>query len=88
MARFEEKDTQKNRGWARFLLDRTRDPIIHGTARRGTSGVTMQTDEDDHDDNFLFNHPERGGGTLLPPRRAQALLSLPRSNPPPTEGGA
>ena len=21
----------------------------------------MPTDEDDHDDNFLFNHPERGG---------------------------
>ena len=45
----------------------------------------MPTDEDDHDDNLPFNHPERGE-TLLPPRRAQPLLSLPRSNPP-TEGG-
>ena len=70
-----------NRGWARLLLDRTRDLIIHGTAHRGTSGVAMPTDEDDHDDNFLFNHPEREG-TLLPLRRAQPLLSLPRSNPP------
>ena len=29
------------------------------TARR--TGAAMPTDEDDHDDNFLFNHPERGG---------------------------
>ena len=36
--------------------------IIHGTAHRGINGVAMPTDEDDHDDNFHFNHPERGGG--------------------------
>ena len=35
--------------------------IIHGTAHRGANGAAMPTDEDDHDDNFLFNHPERRG---------------------------
>ena len=70
-----------HRGWARLLLDRTRDLIIHGTAHRGANCAAMPAGEDDHDGNFLFNHPERGG-TLLPPRRAQPLLSLPRSNPP------
>ena len=50
-----------HRGWARLLLDRTRDLIIHGTAHRGANGAAMPTDEDDHDDSFPFNHPERGG---------------------------
>ena len=50
-----------HRGWARLLLDRTRDLIIHGTAHRGANGAAMPTDEDDQDDHFLFNHPERGG---------------------------
>ena len=50
-----------HRGWARLLLDRTRDLIIHGTAHRGANGAAMPTDENDHDDNFHFNHPERGG---------------------------
>lgn len=36
--------------------------IIHGTAHRDANGVAMPTDEDDQDDHFLFNHPERGGG--------------------------
>ena len=49
------------RGLARLLLDRTRDLSTHGTAHRGASGVAMPTDEDDQDDHFLFNHPERGG---------------------------
>ena len=49
-----------HRGWARLLLDRTRDLIIHGPAHRGANG-TIPTDEDDQDDHFLFNHPERGG---------------------------
>ena len=49
-----------HRSWARLLLDRTRDLIIHGTAHRGTNGA-MPTDEDGHDDNFFFDHPERGG---------------------------
>ena len=42
-----------HRGWARLLLDRTRDLIIHGTAHRGANGVVMPTDEDDHDDSNL-----------------------------------
>ena len=50
-----------HRGWARLLLDRTRDFIIHGPAHRGANDTAMPTDEDDQDDNFLFNHPERGG---------------------------
>ena len=50
-----------HRVWARLLLDRTRDLIIHGTARRDANGALMPTDEDDHDDNLLFNHPDRGG---------------------------
>jgi hypothetical protein len=49
-----------HRGWARLLLDRTRGLIIHGTAHRVASGVTMPTDEDDQGDHFLFNRPERG----------------------------
>ena len=44
-------------GWARFLLDRTRDLIIHGPAHRGANGTAMPTDADDQDDHFLFNHP-------------------------------
>ena len=39
-----------HRGWARLLLDRTRDLIIHGTAHRGANGVAMPTDEDDQYD--------------------------------------
>ena len=38
-----------HRGWARLLLDRTRDLIIHGTAHRGDNGAAMPTDEGDHD---------------------------------------
>ena len=48
------------RGWARLLLDRARDLIIHGSAHRGANGVTMPTDEDDQDGHFFYNHPERG----------------------------
>ena len=50
-----------HRGWARLLLDRTRDLIIHGTVHRGANGAAMPTDEDDHDGHFLFNRPERRG---------------------------
>ena len=50
-----------HRGWARLLLSRILDLIIHGTARRGANGAAMPTDEDDHDGSTLFNHPERGG---------------------------
>ena len=34
-----------HRGWARLLLDRTRDLIIHGTAHRGAHGAAMPPDE-------------------------------------------
>ena len=77
----QESRRTAHRGWARLLLDRTRDLIINGTAHHGTNGAAMPTDEDDHDGSFFFNHPERRG-TLLPPRRAQPLLSPPISNPP------
>ena len=29
--------------------------------KKPPNGAAMPTDEDDHDDNFLYNHPERGG---------------------------
>ena len=69
-----------HRGWARLLLDRARDLIIHGPAHRGANGAAMPTDEDDQDGHFFYSHPERGGYFL--PRRAQPLLLLFRSNPP------
>ena len=52
-----------HRGWACLLLERERAQgiIIHGPAHRGTNGAAMQTDEDDQDGHFFFNHPERGG---------------------------
>jgi len=50
-----------HRGWARLLLDRARDLIIHGSAHRGANGVAMSTDEDDQDGHFFYDHPERGG---------------------------
>ena len=49
-----------HRGWARLLLNRARDIIIHGSAHRGANGVAMPTDEDDQDGHFFYNHPERG----------------------------
>ena len=69
-----------HRSWARLLLNRARDLIIHGPAHRGANGAAMPTDEDDQDGHFFFNHPERGATPL--PRRAQPLLLLFRSNPP------
>ena len=77
-----------HRGWARLLLDRARDLIIHGPAHRGANGAAMPTDEDDHDGHFFFNHPETGGN--CPPRRAKPLLLLSVCclDPiPPTGGG-
>jgi len=73
-----------HRGWARLLLNRARDLIIHGPAHRGANGAAMPTDEGDQDGYFFFNHPERGATPL--PRRAQPLLLLFRSNPPPLRG--
>ena len=49
-----------HRGWARLLLNRARDLIIHGPAHRGANSAAMPTDEDDQDGNFFYNHPERG----------------------------
>jgi len=48
-------------GWARLLLNRARDLIIHGPAHRGANDAAMPTDEGDQDGHFFFNHPERGG---------------------------
>jgi len=48
------------RGWARLLLNRARDLIIHGLAHRGANGVAMPTDEDDQGGHFFSNRPERG----------------------------
>ena len=50
-----------HRGWARLLLSRARDLIIHGPAHYGANGAAMPTDEDDQGGLFFFNHPERGG---------------------------
>ena len=50
-----------HRGWARLLLNRARDLIIHDPAHRGANGAAMPTDEDDQDGHFFFNHPEKGG---------------------------
>ena len=36
-----------HRGWARLLLDRARDLIIHGPAHRGANGAAIPTDEGD-----------------------------------------
>ena len=54
-----------HRGWARLLLDRARDLIIHGPAHRGANGAAMPTDEDDQDGHFFYNHPDRGVYGLL-----------------------
>ena len=50
-----------HRGWARLLLDRSRDLIFHGLAHRGANGAAIPTDEDDQDGQLFYNHPERGG---------------------------
>ena len=50
-----------HRGWARLLLNRARNLIIHGPAHRGANGAAIPTDEGDQDGHFFFNHPERGG---------------------------
>ena len=49
-----------HRGWARLLLNRARDLVIHDPAHRGANGAAMPTDEGDQDGHFLLNHPERG----------------------------
>ena len=49
-----------HRGWARLLLGRAREFIIHGPAHRGANGAAMPADADDQAGHFLYNHPERG----------------------------
>ena len=60
--------------------------LLSKTAHRGANGAAMPTDEDDHDDNFLFNHPERGGGLCC--RLGAHSRCYHYLDPiPPTEGG-
>ena len=75
-----------HRGWARLLLDRARDLIIHGPAHRGANGAAMPSRRRRtiRTATSSITTP-RGGATSLP-RRTQPLLLMFRSNPP-TEGG-
>ena len=41
-------------GWARLLLDRAQDLVIHGPAHRGANGAAMPTDEDDQSSPILL----------------------------------
>ena len=52
--------TTAHRGWARLLLNRAQDLIIHDPAHHGANGAAMPTDENDQDGHFFFNQPERG----------------------------
>ena len=49
-----------HRGWARLLLNRARDLIIHGSAHRGANGAGLPTDEGGQDGHFSLTTP-RGG---------------------------
>jgi len=49
-----------HRGWARLLLNRARDLIIHDPAHRGANGAAIPMDEDDQDA-LLFQPPREGG---------------------------
>ena len=62
-----------HRGWARLLLIRARDLVIHGPAHRGANGAAMPTDEGDQDGLFFFNHPERGATPLPSAATATAV---------------
>ena len=42
-----------HRGWARLLLDRARDLIIHGPAHSSANGAAVPTAEDDQDGHFF-----------------------------------
>ena len=61
----------------RLLLDRVRGIIIHGPAHRGANGAAMPTDEDDQDEHFFFNHPERAGYFAAYARATSSFFSLP-----------
>ena len=45
----------------RDLIDTSNHPRPGAPWHRGANGAAMPRDEDDQDDHFLFNHPERGG---------------------------
>jgi len=60
-----------------LLLFRSNPPTGGGASK---NVLAMPTDEDDQDGHFFYNHPERG--PTSPPRRAQPLFLLSRSNPP------
>ena len=51
-----------------------------------TNGAAMPTDEDDHDSNFLLNHPERGGNFAAAWARTAAVITA-KIQPPPLRGG-
>jgi len=84
-----------HRGWARLLLDRAQDLIIHGPAHRGANSATIPTDEDDQDGHFFLTTrtrtntvpygteataPREGG--LLHCLARQPLFLLFKSDPP------
>jgi len=69
-----------HRGWARLLLNRSRDLIIHGPAYRGANGAVMP--RRGRSGRPLPFQPPREEGPTSPPRHAQPLLLLFRSNPP------
>ena len=48
-----------HRGWARLLLNRSRDLAIHGLVHRGANGAAMPTDENDKDGHCFS--PREGG---------------------------
>ena len=74
-----------HRGWARLLLNRARDLIIHNQAHRGANGAAIPTDEDSQDGHFFLNHPERGGLLHCLGTRNHCCCCL--DSIPPTEGG-
>jgi len=51
-----------------------------GHGNLGANGAAMPTDEGDQDGHFFYNHPREKATS--PPRRAQPLLLLFRSNTP------
>jgi hypothetical protein len=50
-----------HRGWARLLLDRRRDLIIHGPASHRTDPDTSGALDEDELEHSNYHHPDRGG---------------------------
>ena len=50
-----------HRGWARLLLDRRRDLIIHGPAPHRTDPNTSGVVDEDELEHSNYHHPDRGG---------------------------